>query len=42
IDLRPGGVYRFVSTDAEGNEYAFRGEYREIVPPEKIVWTFEF
>lgn len=42
IDLRPGGAYRFVSADAEGNEYAFRGEYREIVPPEKIVWTFEF
>ena len=42
IDLRPGGKYRFVNADAEGNEYAFRGEYREIVPPEKIVWTFEF
>ena len=42
IDLRPGGAYRFVSADAEGTEYAFRGEYREIVPPEKIVWTFEF
>ena len=42
IDLRPGGKYRFVNKDADGNEYAFRGEYREIVPPEKIVWTFEF
>ncbi len=31
IDLRPGGEYRFVSADADGNEYAFRGEYREIV-----------
>lgn len=42
MDLRPGGAYRFVSADADGNEYAFRGEYREIVPPERIVWTFEF
>ncbi len=42
IDFRPGGAYRFVSADAEGNEYVFRGAYREIVPPEKIVWTFEF
>lgn len=42
IDFRPGGAYRFVSADAEGNEYAFRGEYREIVPPERVVWTFEF
>jgi uncharacterized protein YndB with AHSA1/START domain len=23
-------------------EYAFHGEYREIVSPERIVWTFEF
>lgn len=42
IDFRPGGAYRFVSADADGNEYAFRGEYREIAPPERIVWTFEF
>jgi uncharacterized protein YndB with AHSA1/START domain len=26
----------------DGREYAFRGEFREIVPPERIVWTFEF
>ncbi len=42
MDFRPGGAYRFVSADADGNEYGFRGEYRDIVPPEKIVWTFEF
>jgi uncharacterized protein YndB with AHSA1/START domain len=42
VDFRPGGAYRFVNRDADGNEYAFRGEFREIVPPERIVWTFEF
>lgn len=42
MDVRPGGQWRFVSTDADGNEYAFRGEYREITPPEQIVQTFEF
>jgi uncharacterized protein YndB with AHSA1/START domain len=26
----------------DGEEYGFRGEYRDIVRPEKIVWTFEF
>ena len=26
----------------DGEEYPFRGEYREIVRPERIVWTFEF
>jgi uncharacterized protein YndB with AHSA1/START domain len=42
VDFRPGGRWRIVHRDAEGNEYAFRGEYREIVPPERITWTFEF
>ncbi len=42
MDVRPGGVWRFVQRDADGNEYAFNGEYREIVPPERLVNTFEF
>ena len=41
MDVRPGGAWRFVSTGPNGT-YAFRGEYREIVPFEKIVQTFEF
>ena len=42
MDLRPGGRWRYVSTDTEGNEFAFYGEYLEIVPPEMIRWTFMF
>jgi uncharacterized protein YndB with AHSA1/START domain len=42
MDVRPGGAWRFVQRDPEGNEYAFRGEYREVVPPERLVYTFEF
>ena len=42
VDFRPGGAWRIVHRGPEGEEYAFRGEYREIVPPELIVWTFEF
>jgi len=42
MDVRPGGAWRYVSRDANGNEYAFRGEYREVVPPERLVATFEF
>jgi uncharacterized protein YndB with AHSA1/START domain len=41
LDFRPGGSYRFVE-HADGNEYAFRGEIREIVPEERVVQTFEF
>jgi uncharacterized protein YndB with AHSA1/START domain len=42
IDFRVGGGYRFVEHATDGNDYAFRGEYREIVVPERIVQTFEF
>lgn len=42
IDFRPGGGWRMVQRNQEGVEFGFRGEYREIVSPEKIVWTFEF
>ena len=42
MDVRPGGAWRFVQRDPEGTEYGFRGEYREVVPPERLVYTFEF
>ena len=41
IDFRPGGGWRIVHR-AEGEEHVFQGEYREIVRPERIVWTFEW
>lgn len=42
MDVRPGGVWRFVHRGPDGSEFAFNGVYREIVPPERIVETFEF
>jgi len=42
MEVKPGGVWRFVQRDADGNEYAFNGEYTEIVPPERLAYTFEF
>ncbi len=39
VDLRVGGKWRYVMTANEGFEVAFRGEYREIVPNERIVST---
>jgi uncharacterized protein YndB with AHSA1/START domain len=38
IDLRPGGAWRFVGRGPEG-EYTFYGVYREIVSPERLVFT---
>jgi uncharacterized protein YndB with AHSA1/START domain len=42
IDFRPGGKWRMVHRGPEGDEHGFRGEYREIVEPQRIVWTFEY
>lgn len=42
MDFRPGGKWRFVLSKEGGQEYAFRGEYREIAAPERLVYTFEF
>ena len=42
IDLRVGGMWRYVMVANEGFEVAFHGEYREIVPDERIVTTEVF
>ena len=39
IDLRVGGAWRSVMVTDDGFEVAFHGEYREIVPNERIVST---
>ena len=39
IDLRVGGRWRYVMTACGGPEVGFHGEYREIVPNERIVST---
>jgi uncharacterized protein YndB with AHSA1/START domain len=42
IDLRVGGTWRYVSRLPDGNEFAFHGEYRELVPYTRIVSTEVF
>ncbi len=39
IDLRVGGGWRYVMVTEDGFEVGFHGEYREIVPDERIVST---
>jgi uncharacterized protein YndB with AHSA1/START domain len=39
IDLRVGGMWRYVMVATGGYEVAFHGEFREIVPNERIVTT---
>jgi uncharacterized protein YndB with AHSA1/START domain len=42
IDLRVGGKWRYVMVTGDGFEVAFQGEYREIVPNERLVSTEVF
>ena len=39
IDLRPGGAWRFVLRGPDSAEMEMSGEYREVVPPERLVHT---
>jgi uncharacterized protein YndB with AHSA1/START domain len=39
VDLRAGGAYRIVMRAPDGHEYPCQGVYREIVRPERIVFT---
>src|SRR5205085_1918698 len=40
MDARPGGAYRACMRSPEGTRHCRRGVYREIVPPERLVFTF--
>jgi uncharacterized protein YndB with AHSA1/START domain len=39
VDLRVGGKWRYVMVANGGFDVAFRGEFREITPPERLVNT---
>jgi uncharacterized protein YndB with AHSA1/START domain len=42
IDLRPGGIYLYGMRTADGHEMWGKFVYREIVPPERIVFINSF
>jgi uncharacterized protein YndB with AHSA1/START domain len=42
MDVTPGGAWRFLMRDTDGEEIGFRGIYREVSPPERLVQTFEW
>lgn len=41
MDVRPGGAYRFVQRDANGQRTVFVGKYLEVKPGTRLVYTFE-
>jgi len=42
MDVKAGGLWRFVQRDQQGNEFAFHGVYHSITAPERVIDTFEF
>ena len=42
MEVRQGGIWRFIQEDPHGYEYAFHGVYHEVKAPERLVYTFEF
>ncbi len=42
MDVRPGGSWRFVQTEPDGQTYAFHGFYHEVVPDQRVTFTFEY
>ncbi len=42
VDLRPGGVFHYCMRSPEGRDIWGKGVYREIVVPERIVYTDTF
>ena len=42
MNVKHGGVWRYVQRNPDGVEYGFRGVYHLIEPDEKIIQTFEF
>lgn len=42
LEVRMGGLWRFVQRGADGSEYGFRGVFHEVKSPERLVYTFEW
>lgn len=39
IDLRPGGIFRWIMRSPEGEEFPYVGCYLEVIENERLVWT---
>ncbi len=42
FEPRSGGSWRYIQTDQDRNEFAFHGVHHEVLPPERMIGTFEF
>ena len=42
LDAREGGRYRITMQPPDGEAFHLRGEFREVDPPRRLVYTFEW
>ncbi len=42
LELRKGGMWRYVQRDTQGHEFAHNGVYHIIKAPERLIYTYEF
>lgn len=42
MEVKAGGLWRYIQRDQQGNEFAFHGVYHSILAPDRVVDTFEF
>ena len=42
MEVKPGGYWRFVQHNAQGEEFAFHGAFHSIEAPSRLVQTFEW
>lgn len=42
MDVRKGGIWRYIQRDTDGGEHIFNGVYHEINAPERMVFTMEY
>jgi len=42
MDFRIGGAYRYTTCSEQHGEISVRGEFREITPPSKLVYTWQW
>lgn len=42
FEPKPGGEYRYINKDRQGNAFSFYGVFHEVSAPERLIQTFEF
>ncbi|WP_222430794.1 SRPBCC domain-containing protein [Cohnella terricola] len=42
LDVKKGGIWRYVLRDPAGKEYAHNGVFHEVSSPDRLIHTYEF